>query len=102
MLDGRWEVFVSSRSLIDVCHSSKLVTGGASKVLNVPQVVHMQPKPMPSPIFTGRNKIMETLDTFFSDRPHGSSPRREYLLYGLGGAGKTQILLQFVQQYQDR
>jgi Cdc6-like AAA superfamily ATPase len=45
---------------------------------------------------------METLEVFFSARPPGSAPRREYLLYGLGGAGKTQIALKFAQEYQDR
>jgi signal recognition particle GTPase len=45
---------------------------------------------------------METLEVFFSVRPHGLTPRREYLLYGLGGAGKTQIALKFAKEYQDR
>jgi len=45
---------------------------------------------------------MKTLEVFFSARPHGSKPRREYLLHGLGGAGKTQIALKFAEEYQNR
>lgn len=82
--------------------SAKTFTGGVQRSLILPPPVQMRPKPTPSPIFTGRKSIMETLEVFFSVRPHGSTPRREYLLYGLGGAGKTQIALQFAQKYQDR
>jgi len=64
--------------------------------------MQMRPKPRPSSIFTGRKNIMKTLEVFFSARPHGSKPRREYLLHGLGGAGKTQIALKFAEEYQNR
>jgi Holliday junction resolvasome RuvABC ATP-dependent DNA helicase subunit len=66
------------------------------------QHVQIRPKPSPSPIFTGRETILHRLDVFFAARPSHSSPRREYLLYGLGGAGKSQIALKFAQEYQKR
>lgn len=64
--------------------------------------VHSRPQPIPSPIFTGREKILERLNSFFSSRSPGSSPRREYLLHGMGGVGKTQIALQFIRDFTDR
>lgn len=62
----------------------------------------IRPQPTPSPIFTGREEILQKLGSYFGAREHGSSPRREYLLVGMGGAGKTQIALKFVEQHQHK
>jgi len=67
-----------------------------------PMRIPIRPKPIPSPIFTGREEILQKLEAFFGARQHGSSPRREYLLCGMGGAGKTQIALKFIDEYEDR
>ncbi|KAK4170204.1 putative calcium-independent phospholipase A2-gamma [Cladorrhinum sp. PSN259] len=46
-----------------------------------------------SQFFTGRNDILRTLNSFFSERPAGPFSRRQFCLYGIGGLGKTQIAL---------
>ncbi|KAF7345907.1 FabD/lysophospholipase-like protein [Mycena venus] len=49
--------------------------------------------PPPSQIFQGRQDILEKMEEYFS-RAHGQ--RHIYVLYGLGGSGKTQIALKFL------
>ena len=53
--------------------------------------------PPSSRLFTGREDDLEKLRQCFGqrDRP---SPRRQFLLYGIGGGGKTQIALKFVEE----
>lgn len=55
-------------------------------------------KPMPchNELFTGREVYLDRLRRYFSPRDK-ASPRRCLLLYGLGGVGKTQICLKFVE-----
>jgi Cdc6-like AAA superfamily ATPase len=48
--------------------------------------------------FTGREDILAQMrDCFFN----GSRKRNVFVLYGLGGAGKTQIALKFVEMCQE-
>ncbi|KAF8143155.1 hypothetical protein K438DRAFT_651797 [Mycena galopus ATCC 62051] len=49
--------------------------------------------PPPSQIFQGRQDILEKMDEYFSREP---GQRRTYVLHGLGGSGKTQIALKFL------
>ncbi|KAF8598773.1 hypothetical protein BDV93DRAFT_324215 [Ceratobasidium sp. AG-I] len=50
--------------------------------------------PPPSQIFTGREDILEQMRSYFSD---ASPPDRHlFVLCGLGGSGKTQLALRFV------
>ena len=46
-----------------------------------------------SPFFTGRQDVMQRLSSFFCVRRAGENLRREFLLHGMGGAGKTEIAL---------
>lgn len=55
-----------------------------------------------TPHFTGRWQILRKLEAFFALRQGGSCPRREYVLYGMGGAGKSQIALKFAEENQKR
>jgi len=51
-------------------------------------------------LFTGRQRYLERLRQYF-DLRDSSRPRRAFLLYGIGGAGKTQICLKFVEDSSD-
>ncbi|KAJ7770426.1 FabD/lysophospholipase-like protein, partial [Mycena metata] len=49
--------------------------------------------PPPSQIFKGRQDILDKMHEYFSRNIQG---RHAYVLYGLGGSGKTQIALKFL------
>ncbi|KAJ7742901.1 hypothetical protein B0H16DRAFT_1890195 [Mycena metata] len=51
--------------------------------------------PPPSRIFQGRQAILDKMHQFFDTE---SGNQHIYVLYGLGGAGKTQIALKFIEQ----
>jgi tetratricopeptide (TPR) repeat protein len=52
------------------------------------------------PHFTGREEYIRQLARFFKSRNIDDVPfRREFLLYGIGGAGKTQICLKFAEKH---
>ncbi|GAB1310986.1 Calcium-independent phospholipase A2-gamma [Madurella fahalii] len=55
-----------------------------------------------SHFFTGRQDILERLDSFFSPRNTEGKPRREFLLYGMGGVGKTEIALKTAEDLESR
>lgn len=52
--------------------------------------------------FTGRREILERLNDHFSvGSKDGIRKRKQFLLYGLGGIGKTQIVLKFIEEISD-
>ncbi|KAF9040324.1 hypothetical protein BDP27DRAFT_1347492, partial [Rhodocollybia butyracea] len=51
--------------------------------------------------FTGRKDILLEMDTYFGSQPMATE-RKIFLLLGIGGAGKTQCVLEFVRQSQTR
>jgi hypothetical protein len=53
--------------------------------------------------FTGRSEILEQLQDCLLPDPH-FHPRdqQRFVLFGLGGSGKTQLALRFVQDYKGR
>ncbi|KAJ4474125.1 P-loop containing nucleoside triphosphate hydrolase protein [Lentinula edodes] len=60
--------------------------------------------PTSTPNFTGREDILVTIDNFFHPPPP-DNPRKTqkiFLLYGLGGAGKTQVALEFTRRFKQR
>ncbi|KIK01459.1 hypothetical protein K443DRAFT_564780 [Laccaria amethystina LaAM-08-1] len=59
--------------------------------------------PNPSIRFTGRTEIIAKLKEHFSNSPNGQVQKRKYfLLYGMGGVGKTQICLKFIEEMADQ
>jgi hypothetical protein len=63
--------------------------------------------PLPSPatpIFTGREDILNQLDDYFkvSEISADEEKCRVFVLYGLGGGGKTQIVLKFIDKFCNR
>ncbi|KAA6407334.1 MAG: hypothetical protein FRX48_08882 [Lasallia pustulata] len=59
-------------------------------------------RPRPSPKFTGRKMYLDRLDSFFFTKTSPRQANRIFLLHGMGGAGKTQICLKFVEDHQDQ
>ncbi|KAJ7607744.1 hypothetical protein FB45DRAFT_394216 [Roridomyces roridus] len=51
-----------------------------------------------SQIFQGRQEILEKMQTYFSQEP---KKRRIFVLHGLGGSGKTQVALKFLESTND-
>ena len=64
-------------------------TGGVRTNIPVTQ------KPDSSPIFTGRRDVLDKLEKIFS---HKVTSRLVCLLWGMGGIGKTQICLKFIEE----
>jgi hypothetical protein len=52
-----------------------------------------------SVLFTGRDEYLQRLRDYF----HSSigDKRKSFLLYGLGGIGKSQICLKFIEENAD-
>ncbi|KAI9775397.1 MAG: hypothetical protein M1839_001252 [Geoglossum umbratile] len=82
-------------TLTDICGTIKTAT----------LAVHPKPlrrtTPCSSPNFTGRRSYLEKLQDFFGPQANLPQRRRVFLLYGMGGAGKTQICLKFAEETSD-
>jgi hypothetical protein len=50
--------------------------------------------PNSSPFFTGRRDVLDKLEKIFT---HQATSRHSCLLWGMGGIGKTQICLKFIE-----
>jgi len=58
--------------------------------------------PNPSNRFTGRTEVIAKLKKDFSMNARDPAEKRNFfLLYGMGGIGKTQICLKFVEEMSD-
>ena len=57
--------------------------------------------PNPSSRFTGRTEVIAKLKTHFFNTNGSARKRKFFLLYGMGGIGKTQICLKFVEELID-
>ncbi|KAM6493363.1 hypothetical protein JOM56_011497 [Amanita muscaria] len=67
---------------------------------NAPSLGQIPPLPLlrsPSTFFTGRDSYLQSLKDHFS--PKSCSERKKFLLYGMGGIGKTQICLKFIEEH---
>ena len=61
------------------------------------------PMPNPSARFTGRREAIAKLKAHFFTNPGDVVQKRKvFLLYGMGGIGKTQICLKFVEEKSER
>ena len=49
-----------------------------------------------STLFTGRDEYLQKLREYFSSRI--GDERKSFLLHGLGGIGKSQICLRFIEE----
>ena len=58
--------------------------------------------PNPSNRFTGRTEVIAKLTRHFFNPNDLARKRKFFLLYGMGGIGKTQICLKFIEEMDDR
>ncbi|KAJ7787058.1 hypothetical protein B0H14DRAFT_290030 [Mycena olivaceomarginata] len=68
-----------------------------SAVIQASQIVNHCPPP--SRIFHGRRDVLDKMHHFFTSN---AGTQNIYVLYGLGGIGKTQIALKFIQESSSR
>ena len=57
--------------------------------------------PNPSNRFTGRTEVITKLKRHFLNTAGSAQMRKLFLLHGMGGIGKTQICLKFVEEMSD-
>ena len=69
------------------------------KTISLPKIEY-KPRAPSSPTFTGRKDYLTKLKNFFSAESDGPL-RKSFLLYGMGGIGKTQICLRFTEENSD-
>jgi hypothetical protein len=74
-----------------------------SKIPNTIPLPKTEYKPMTpsSANFTGRTNYLAKLKAYFSVEPGEPLRRKSFLLYGMGGIGKTQICLKFTEENSD-
>ncbi len=65
-------------------------------------IVSIKQRHAVTPLFKGRQQILERLSEYFNERGDGGHPQRKFLLYGVGGCGKSQIALKFAEDFEDR
>ncbi|KAJ7060603.1 hypothetical protein C8F01DRAFT_1083622 [Mycena amicta] len=66
----------------------------SSLTYRIDDIVFIRNCPPPSELFQGRKDILQQLDRLFQQTEQ--KEQKSVLLYGLGGAGKTQIALKFI------
>ncbi|KAJ7896451.1 hypothetical protein B0H13DRAFT_1885162 [Mycena leptocephala] len=86
-------VLVETSFKVHEMHATMFSLNNDSPVLHAPQNTNNCPPP--SRIFQGWEKILRQMHQYFT-RDLGK--QHVYLLHGLGGAGKTQIALKFIQE----
>ncbi|KAJ7714856.1 P-loop containing nucleoside triphosphate hydrolase protein [Mycena metata] len=91
-------VNITASQLIMHNPQATVVTEQALRLRNIRASQNASHCPPPSRIFCGRGDILEKMQNFFSD----PGSQHIYVLYGLGGAGKTQIALKFINKSSSR
>ncbi|KAJ7720422.1 hypothetical protein B0H16DRAFT_389270 [Mycena metata] len=91
-------VHITTSQLIAHNLQATVATDHALQLQNVQTSQIASHCPPPSRIFCGRRDILDKMHHFFSD----TGSQHIYVLYGLGGAGKTQIALKFMNDSSSR
>ena len=75
--------------------------GEIPKGTSSPPKIQFKPRVSSSAIFTGREDYLKLLRIVFTAEPNEHRRRKSFLLYGMGGIGKTQICLKFIEESSD-
>ncbi|KAF8532807.1 acyl transferase/acyl hydrolase/lysophospholipase, partial [Trichophaea hybrida] len=87
--------------LVNVLATTSATTGVTTAELTAFVLQHCTVPYSPSSAFTGRQDILQQIDKYFF-APNSERLARIFVLYGLGGSGKTQICLTFCEQHKTR
>ena len=89
--DKTYKTFVTNVKLI--------LHGGAPEIQNEHFVVSQSENPN----FTGRSDIRHLLyESLIKDRHMRKQSQDRFVLYGLGGSGKTQVCLKFAHDHRNK
>jgi hypothetical protein len=70
------------------------------KTISSPKIEY-KPRTPSSANFTGRRGYLAKLRAYFGAEPDEPLRRKSFLLYGMGGIGKTQICMKFTEENSD-
>jgi hypothetical protein len=88
--------------IIDVFLAPGLIAKLDNSLKNISSPkIEYKPKTPSSANFTGRRGYLTKLKDYFSLKPGEPLHRKSFLLYGMGGIGKTQICLKFTEENLD-
>jgi DNA replication protein DnaC len=73
---------------------------GIPRNISLPKIEY-KPMTPSSANFTGRRDYLARLRAYFNVKPGEPLRRKSFLLYGMGGIGKTQICLKFTEENYD-
>jgi hypothetical protein len=79
----------------------KAIESATDVVSSIPLNKHLYLPQSVSNMFTGRESLLEDLKNAFDD-PANKNERKCFVLYGLGGSGKSQFCCKFAQKYKQR
>jgi replication-associated recombination protein RarA len=85
--------------------SVDLLSAQFSPFVDSVAIVEIALKPRPSLVknFVGRGDVLEAMyRTHLTHRPTNSKEAAVSILYGLGGAGKTQTALRFALEFEEK
>lgn len=68
----------------------------AQYIVTVPRNEHFEVPRHLSPIYTGQKEVGQRLETALMPSSYGRSHQRRFVLWGLGGPGKTQTCLKYI------
>ena len=88
---------------VNVAHLRTTLQAMGGSIVHAPALSTLTPIPPPSIAFTGREDVPSKMKHYFSPSATSVHSKQQhiYVLYGMGGAGKTQIALKFIQQNAD-
>lgn len=76
---------------------------GSAVPVSRPSNIHFEVPHLLSPVFTEQEEICQSLDSsLVLARPSRVPVQRRFVLYGLGGSGKTQICIRYAQVHREK
>jgi hypothetical protein len=103
-LPGSYEAKLDSATLSAYNELKTSIESAAAAITAVSTNEYFDTPQQVSSIFTGRKELLRELAEFFISPPGTShdSQQRRFVVYGIGGSGKTQFCCKFAEDNRDR